>query len=222
MNPKYTFLLALLSYCAGLAMYIIPEQSTLFYIMGIFLYINVFTMFHPITFHYGGMRPLQIGLSSVVIMHLLTGKIELFIVALALLVSLIFIEREDVYLLNESSHTLKDSLGLTIKRFIAAVFMPFSVTYVVLIFRPYEEITAMLIVLLYFSALFVASKWFNSIVSFGVFMLIQILLFVYVIELYFSWNSEQITLFFVAILLFLFIGYARKGLLNYANNNKSR
>ncbi len=222
MNPKNTFLFAIISYVFGLMMYIVPEKQTLFYIMGLFIYINIFTLFHPINFHYGAMRPIQISLASVGILELLTGNIALLIVVLVMLITLIFIEKEDVYALNESHNKFKETVGLTIKRLIATIFMPFSVTYVVLIFRPYEEISSLLIVLLYFAALFVASKWFDSIISFGIFMLIQIVLFVYIIEVYIKWNSEQITVFFLSILFFLFIGYARKGLLNYASNNKFR
>ncbi|MEJ1517150.1 hypothetical protein R3O67_28440 [Bacillus cereus] len=220
MSPRGTLSFAIISYISSLMLYFVSQENTLFYVMLLFLYINVATIFHPLVFHYGVMKPIEIGLSSVGLLSLFTGEFSSFVFILMFVVTLIFIEKEDMYSIIEVPNKKRNTLGLTIKRMIATIFMPFSVTYVVMIIRPYEEITSLLIVLLYFAALFVASKWFDSIISFGIFTLVQIFLFVYVIETYINWNSTQITMFFVSIFLFLVIGYGRKGLLNYVNNNK--
>lgn len=220
MKPRGTIFISIISYLVGWLLYIVTKENALFYIMGLFLYINIFTVFHPFIFHYGVMRPVQLGLTSVGLLSIFTGDISFFVFCLVAVIALVFIEKEDIYSFISTPEEERNKVGLVVKRMLATIIMPFSVTYLVLILRPYEDITSLLIVFLYFSTLFVSSKWFDSILSFGIFMLIQMLIFVNIIEVYMDWTSVQITLFFISILIFLIIGYGRKGLLNYASNNK--
>jgi hypothetical protein len=219
MNFKSTILFFIMSYMIGISLHFFTNGSALIYIMGLFLYINVFTMFHPLIFQYGIMRPLQLSISSVGLLSMFTGDFAFMVFSIVAVLILVFIEKEDIYSLAVVPNEERKKISLTAKRMVATIFMPFSVTYGVLIFRPYEEITSLLIVFVYFAALFVSSKWFDSIISFGIFVLIQIFLFVYIIETYMQWNSFEITTFFVSILMFLLIGYTRKGILNNTSNN---
>lgn len=207
------------SYVMGWGLYLINNYNpayTMFYVMGLFVLINIFTVFHPLIFHYGIMRPLQLSVSSAAILSLLENQISMFTFFSMLLITLVFIEKEDVFAIQSKGiYVIKETVSKVLLTFL----LPFSVTYCVLILRPYENITSLMIVTSYFAVLFVLSKWFKSIFSFSLFIIIQMILLVFLLEKYIFWNSVQITVFFFSIFVFLLISYGRKGLLKYSTNN---
>ena len=218
MAPKGTGVFFVLFYAIGWLFSFLSDNSRLFFVMGLFLLIYIATILHPIIYKYGVLRPLQLSLSSVGILGFLNGDSSLFLFTILAVVSFILLEQEDIdsYINYEPSD--KDRFSLNIKRIAATAMAPFASTYIVLILRPYEGSISTLIVLIYFSFLFVVAKWFDTIVMFAVFTLVQMTIFVYVIEMYLDWSSANITAFFSCIFAFLFIAYGRKGLFKKNGN----
>lgn len=202
-------------YAFGWLLYVLPQEQLMFYVMGLFVIINAFTVFNPLIFHNGVMRPLQLSLSSSGLLSLFMGNTPIFTFSLFLVLTLLLIENEDI-----GELIVEGGPGTIVKRVIATLFLPFSVTYVVMIFRPSDEIYYLLVIMFYFSVLFFSSKWFDNITSFSFFMIFQMVIFVYIIEQYFDWSSLEITMFFISVFIFLLIGYGRKGLLSYSSNIK--
>lgn len=216
-QPRNALFFFIVTYLLGWLLYILPHEFLVFYVMGMFLLINLFTMFHPIIYHNGVIRPLQLSVASSGLLALFMNNFPLFVFSIILIVILLIIENEDIDAMTNGEKT---GLGKEMKRVVATMIMPFSATYVVMILRPNEDFFELAVVATYFAVLFFSSKWFSSIKSFSLFLLTQMILFLYIIETYFMWNSIVITTFFTCTFLFLLISYARKGLLSYSNNNK--
>lgn len=212
MQPRNALFFFIATYLFGWLLYVLPQDYLIFYILGMFLLVNLFTMFHPVIYHNGIIRPLQLSIASSGLLALFMNNISLFVFSLILIIILLLIENEDIIAMTNGE---RKGLGIKVKRVVTTLLMPFSATYVVMILRPNEDFFELAVVATYFTVLFFSSKWFSSIKTFSLFLLTQMIIFLYISETYFVWESIEITAFFTSAYLFLLISYARKGLLSY-------
>lgn len=207
-----------LFYSLGWSFYFLESEQLVFYVMAVFVVLNVSTILHPLIFHIGILRPIQLSLASASLLHFFDSNTSLFLLGLLIVAALMLLEKEDIEGMNIKTKFEESKLLLTTVRMVATFVLPFAVVFLPLILRVQESVISPTVMLLYLSSLYVVSRWFDSIVSFTVFMLFQMFLFVWVIELYLFWDSVYITSFFSTIFVFLLIGYGRKGLLTYSKN----
>jgi hypothetical protein len=212
------YYLFVLFYSFGWSFYFIESHQLVFFVMALFSILNLSTVLHPLLFHIGVLRPIQLSLASASTLCAFEGDATLFFLGLSLVATLVFLEKEDIEGMVVKTKFEENKVLLTGVRLVATGILPFAVVYLPMILRIEVEVLSSIVVLLYLGALYVISRWFDSILSFTVFMLIQMVLFVWVIELYLAWSSIYITSFFVTIFTFLLISYGRKGLLTYSKN----
>lgn len=217
MKGKYIFVAFF--YLFGWLYYLINIEHIIFYAMAIYLILNLATVLHPDIFHTGVLRPLQIGIASSSFLYGMTNQSSMFLLGIFLVFSIIFLETEKIENFIIKTNIEKNTFVITTIRFFTTLIMPFAAVYISLLLRVGEQVLSPLVIIIYFSSLYVSSRWFDSITSFSIFMLFQMIIFIYVIDMYLFWNSVEITSMFVTIFVFLFIGYGRKGLLTYSKNN---
>ena len=127
MEIGISVILFLLSYGIGISSYLIETHMLLFYIIGIFLYINTAKMFHPFVYYLFVMRPLQLSLSSSGLLSLFNGNFSMFLFWEITAVILIFIEKEKENLGKVLEKMKKKRIKISIAKLAASSVLPLSV-----------------------------------------------------------------------------------------------
>lgn len=215
---KGKYLLFLTFYSAGWLYYLLGAQNSVFFVLGLFLIINVGTILRPDFYHDAILRPIQFSVTSASLLYLFEGEFLFATFGLVVVGVLCLLERENVDSIVKRKGFEKNRIILSFLRVVVSLILPFAVVYTVLLLRIDDVVASSVIVLIYFTVLFIAARWYDSIVSFSLFTISQMFMFVYVSEMYLEWSSAEITAFFVSILSFLWIGHGRKGLLTNSSN----